>query len=69
MRTDRRRVALHPRQGLRRPRLAGEALDPPGQRGSVVERCPVLPALAEGMGQIADGGTPQLDLDIVPRGA
>ncbi len=62
-------IAWHGGQGSGVAGLGGPAGQPPCPRGAGVERPGVLPAFPEGGGQVADGGAPDLELDVVPRRA
>ena len=62
-------VGRHRRQRLRAPWLARAAPEKRSPRVAVVERRRVLPALAERPREVADGGTVDFELNVMPWGS
>jgi alanine dehydrogenase len=62
-----RRVCWHRWERARPTGLADRTGDPASERVAVIERRRVLPTLPKRVREVADRGTPNLHLDVVPR--
>ena len=66
MRSDGTRIATHRRQRVWPARLARQRTERDAERVPMVEWRRIIPAFAERVRDVADGGPPYQQLDVVP---